>query len=350
MPASDTRHELIPGEAPWPANHWYVAACSHELAHAPLARELLGLPVVMFRAADGSAGALFDRCPHRGMPLSEGEILGHALQCPYHGMQFDTSGRCIHIPSSSTIPARMCVPSYPVREELGLVWIWPGDPGRAADTPLPDLGRWGFGKPGWHWETSERLDVAANWLLPLENLLDASHITFLHKGQIDQGLVASHPFEVGVSGSELRVDRILHRERQSPLTMKTFGFTGETATRAIIAEAFLPALCGIRVEIRPDNDPDCPPQVNQLAVGITPRNQHSCYQFTAVAQTFPFINEQRHQDLRNLLMEDVVAMESIQRLHDRLPPGQRPEFSVKSDEAAMRARRILARMLDEEQF
>ncbi|MBA6413786.1 aromatic ring-hydroxylating dioxygenase subunit alpha [Parahaliea sp. F7430] len=346
MSAVEASSQLVVGDAPWPKNHWYVAAYSHEISDKPLARELLDTPVVLFRDSRGQLGALFDRCPHRGMPFSEGEVVGDALQCPYHGMEFDTSGQCTHIPSSQMIPKRMCVSAYPVQEQYGLVWIWMGDPDQLG--PLPDLARWGFGRADWHWEPAVCLEVAANYLLPLENLLDASHITFLHKGQIDQGLVASHPFEVTVNGTELRVDRVLEKEKQSPLTMKTFGFSGNTATRSIIAEAFLPALCGIRVEIRPDSDPDQAPQVNQLAVGITPRNRKSCYQFTAVAQTFPFINEQRNEDLRNLLMEDVAAMESIQRLHERLAPDLRPEFSVKSDEAAMRARRILARMIEEE--
>jgi len=48
-------------------------------------------------------------------------------------------------------------------------------------------------------------------------------------------------------------------------------------------------------------------------------------------------------------MEDVTAMESIQRLHEQLPPEKRPEFSVKSDEAAMRARRILSKMIADEE-
>ena len=343
----EAKGQLIAGDASWPKNHWYVAAYSDEISDRPLARELLDTPVVLFRDCNGDLGALFDRCPHRGMPFSEGEVVGDALQCPYHGMEFDRTGDCTHIPSSQVIPKRMCVAAYPVQEQFGLVWIWMGDP--KPTTPIPDLARWGFGRKGWHWETSVLLSVAANYILPLENLLDASHITYLHKGKIDQGLVASHPFEVIVSDNKIRVDRVLKHEKQSPLTMKTFGFTGETASRSIIAEAFLPALCGIRVEISPDNDPDCTPQINQLAVGITPRDRKSCYQFTAVSQTFPFMNEQRDDDLRALLMEDVSAMESIQKLHERLPSEKRPEFSVKSDEAAMRARRILSQMIADEE-
>lgn len=339
---------MLPGEADFPRNHWYVAAYTRELSATPLARTLLETPVVLFRDRAGTAVALFDRCPHRGMPLSDGIVVDDAIQCPYHGMEFGRSGQCSHIPSSRAIPNRMCVRSYPVREAWELVWIWMGDEALAATTPLPDLGRWGFGVAGWHWEPAVRLDVQANYLLPIENLLDASHITFLHKGQIDQGIVASHPFEVEVEGELLRVTRALERERQSPLTMKTFGFDGEYASRTIIAEAMLPAVCGIRVEIRPADAPAAAPQVNQLAVGITPRDRRSCYKFTAVAQTFPFLNEQRNRDLEQLLMEDVVALEKIQALHERLAAALRPEFSVKSDEAAMKARRILARQLDDE--
>lgn len=345
----DILSTLVPGEAGYPRNHWYVAAYSHEVSEQPLSRTLLGKPVVLFRDEQGKAVALFDRCPHRGMPLSPGEVVKGAIQCPYHGMEFDGSGRCVHIPSSPDwIPERMSVTSYPLVEDWQFLWIWLGDPELADPTTLPDLAHWGFGQEDWFSEPAVRLEVAANYLLPIENLLDATHITFLHKGQIDQGLVASHPFEVEVDGRLIRVTRILKREKQSPLTMKTFGFKGEHADRSIVAETLLPALCGIRVEIRASDDPEAPPQINQLAVGITPRDQNSCYQFTAVAQTFPFLNEQRNDDLRQLLMEDVTALEQIQRLHDRLTSEQRLEFSVKSDEAAMRARRVLAYQIAEE--
>lgn len=339
---------MIPGEADFPRNHWYVAAYSGELTDRPLARTLLDEPVVLFRDRDGTPAALFDRCPHRGMPFSDGIVIDGRIQCPYHGMEFERSGQCVQIPSSPVIPNRMCVTSYPVVEAWELIWIWMGDPEKADETAIPDVGRWGFGRDDWYSEPAVKLDVEANYLLPIENLLDASHITFLHKGQIDQGIVASHPFDVEIDDRIVRVTRVLNREKQSPLTMKTFGFEGEYATRSIIAEAMLPALCGIRVEIRPADDAAAAPQINQLIVGITPRSRTSCYEFTAVAQTFPFINAHRNRDLENLLLEDVAALEKIQALHERLSEVQRPEFSVKSDEAAMRARRILARQLEED--
>jgi vanillate O-demethylase monooxygenase subunit len=339
---------LLPGAADFPRNQWYVAACSDEITRAPFTRRLLGEPVLLYRTENGEPVALFDRCPHRGLPLSKGKVIGDVVQCTYHGMCFDRRGRCTAVPSSNTIPERMRVPSYPLVEAWEWIWIWMGDPAAADANLIPDLHAWGFGRAGWYSETSVLLPVAANYLLPFENLLDASHITYLHNGQIDAGNVAAHPFSIDIDGRMVRVRRDIHNEKQSPLTMKTFGFSGEYADRSIISEALVPSLCGIRVATAPVGQGHVEPQVNQLAVGITPRDRTSSYEFTAVAQTFPFVNPQRHDDLRNLLMEDVVVMEAIQALFDQLRPEQRTELSVKADEAAVRARRIIAGQIEQE--
>ena len=63
---------------------WYVAAWSHEIADAPLARLLLEEPVVLWRTGDGTAVAFEDRCCHRHAPLSAGKIVDDCLQCGYH--------------------------------------------------------------------------------------------------------------------------------------------------------------------------------------------------------------------------------------------------------------------------
>ena len=72
-------------------NAWYVAAWSDDLAEGKLlARTIMKEPIVLYRRADGSPAALHDRCPHRFAPLSMGKIVhGDAVQCPYHGLEFD---------------------------------------------------------------------------------------------------------------------------------------------------------------------------------------------------------------------------------------------------------------------
>jgi vanillate O-demethylase monooxygenase subunit len=289
--------------------------------------------------------ALFDRCPHRGLRLSAGSLVDDTIQCTYHGMRFDKRGECVAIPSGGPIAERMCVRSYPMVEQWQWLWIWMGDPALADPALVPGIEAFGFGRAGWFHETSGMLPVAANYLLPFENLLDASHITFLHHGLIDAGGVAGLPFRTEQTGNWLRVVREIPDEPISPLTMKTFGFPTERAHRTITADAHVPNLCGIRVDLAPAENPAAVAMTNQLLVGITPASRSSCYEFTAVAQTFAFANANREEDIRNLLMEDVNAMEDIQRLFDRLGPARCAEVSVASDSAAMRMRRLVTRML-----
>ncbi len=340
--------DVVPGRAPYPRNAWYVAATASELGGAPLHRWLLGKPVVLFRLENGAPAALFDRCPHRGYPLSSGKVAGDTIECGYHGLRFAADGRCTLIPSGGTMPPGLGVASYPVAERWQWIWIWMGDPDKADPALIPDLDSFGLGRPGWHSETSVLLTIGANYLLSFENFLDASHITFLHTGQIDSGDVAGEPLTMRVDGGWIAVARRIADELQSPLTMRTFGFEGDRAHRTITAEALPPSVCGIRVEVEPVVRSANERQINQLVVGITPQDDTRTLQFTAVTQTFPFFNESRHEDLRKLLMEDVVAMEKIQTLHDALPPGERAEFGLLADKGAYQARRMLAAMIRDE--
>ena len=76
----------------WLRNCWQVAAFSSEIGSAPLARTVIGEPIVFFRLASGDAVALADRCPHRLAPLSLGRVVGDQIQCGYHGLRFDHNG------------------------------------------------------------------------------------------------------------------------------------------------------------------------------------------------------------------------------------------------------------------
>src|SRR5687767_14377868 len=90
----ESKRKLVSGS--YLRNAWYVAAWSDDLADGQLvARTILKEPIVLFRKADGNAGALQDRCPHRFAPLHMGRIVGgDRIQCPYHGLEFDSSGAC----------------------------------------------------------------------------------------------------------------------------------------------------------------------------------------------------------------------------------------------------------------
>lgn len=159
-------------------NHWYVAAESDEIGSTPLGRIILGEPVVLYRTADGAAVALEDRCCHRRAPLHKGTVVGDALQCGYHGFVFDAAGACIRVPGLVGPPPREAhVRSYPICERHRYLFIWMGDPARADPAIVPDLHT--HGDPGWA-ATGERMPVAADYQLIVDNLVDLQHVAFVH--------------------------------------------------------------------------------------------------------------------------------------------------------------------------
>src|SRR5665213_2464818 len=102
----------------FPRNCWYVAAFGADLTVAPLARTICDQAVVLFRAGDGRAFALEDRCIHRGMPLSQGgEVAGDIIRCPYHGLEFDGTGTCRKIPGQDQVPAGARIAAFPLVEQ-----------------------------------------------------------------------------------------------------------------------------------------------------------------------------------------------------------------------------------------
>lgn len=162
-------------------NAWYVAAWSRELAGGPVSRIILEAPVVLFRTETGVAVALEDRCPHRHLPLSMGAVEGETIRCGYHGMQIDGAGQCVAVPTQKAVPPRARIRSYPLVERHGWVWIWTGEPALADPASIPDFGE--LDDPALKAVGSTNL-VKANFRLLNDNLLDLSHVGFVHTSTI----------------------------------------------------------------------------------------------------------------------------------------------------------------------
>ena len=164
-------------------NFWYPIARSEEIAaDKPLRVNLLGLSFVAFRDEDGAAHVLADTCVHRGGSLGDGVINNGRVACPYHGWQFDGTGKCMHIPSlaNSKIPARAKVDAYPVQERYGIVFAFMGDLPEAERPPLYDIEE--YGTEGWKTQLYV-IDVACNYERSVENGLDPIHNEFVHPAQ-----------------------------------------------------------------------------------------------------------------------------------------------------------------------
>ena len=123
---------------------WYFAALKADVKINDLIRvEIAGQPITLGRKRDGSVFALRDICPHRAAPLSEGRIVGDAVECPYHGWKFDSAGgACTEIPALCADQAmdtsKIKVRSYPAREDGHLIWVYIAANPKNAAAPAID--------------------------------------------------------------------------------------------------------------------------------------------------------------------------------------------------------------------
>lgn len=165
-------------------NAWYVAAWASELPQGqPLAITILGEPLVIYRHPGGLA-ALEDRCVHRLAPLSLGRCEGDRLRCMYHGLLFNPDGTVADIPGQEVVPPNARVKGYPVVEAGGWIWVWMGDAARADEALLPPA--IGPNHPDYIMGHGH-LDYDAEARLINDNLLDFSHLSFVHAQSFQAG-------------------------------------------------------------------------------------------------------------------------------------------------------------------
>lgn len=171
---------------PFLKNTWYVAANGFELAadqpnDGVVSRTICNVQVAMFRNADGSISAIHDRCPHRFVPLSMGKRVGDSLACGYHGLRFDGTGACVEAPHDDDSQRdRTCVKAFKAVERDRLIWLWMGDAEMADPDTIPVFAF--LSDTDKYTSCQGYSHIKGNYQLISDNLLDLSHIHYLHPG------------------------------------------------------------------------------------------------------------------------------------------------------------------------
>jgi hypothetical protein len=181
-------------------NHWYVVARSKEVLDKPIGVVVWKQAIALFRDRQGQIHALEDRCPHRFVKLSRGCIIGDEIECAYHGWRINTDGRCSAVPyleANQKLPTTQ-IRRYPVIEQDGFIWVFPGD-ATLAEQRLP------MGLPEWdhlnYIATVSVIDANAHFSYLIENLMDMYH------GHLHQDLQAWTGAELDtIDETESRVD------------------------------------------------------------------------------------------------------------------------------------------------
>ena len=178
---------------------WHPVALSHAVGSPPMAANLLGEELALWRDGQGMAHAIADQCPHRGARFSLGRVAGGQLECHYHGWRFEAGGQCTAIPAvpDFTPGPRHCARAFETREAYGMLWVRLAPPEGEA-RPIHDFPRFAAeDEPRLRKTTSGPYVVAASAPRIIENFLDMAHFGYVHEGWLgSRAHTAIPPYEV----------------------------------------------------------------------------------------------------------------------------------------------------------
>ncbi|MGZ4700168.1 MAG: Rieske 2Fe-2S domain-containing protein [Ilumatobacteraceae bacterium] len=340
-------------------NLWYAALWADDLADDALhSRTICEQPIVFFRGPRGEPVALEDRCAHRFIPLSMGQLCDGAasIECPYHGLRFGTDGACVLNPhGSGRIPATLAVRAYPVVDRHTMLWIWMG-----SDAPDPDLiPDFSYLDPGAPGVVSKRdsLEMDVDYQLVIDNLLDLSHASFLHRGVLGDPSTLHCDIEIDSTASSVTVTRTRSDVAPAKLFDLMFRNDGNAVDTWSIMRWDAPSCLRHEAGICP---PDAGRDEGITVIGthlVTPSSRGKCTYHVAAVR----LGESPGSDdaeiaaqlstLRRYAFDeqDRPILEAQQRAYDLAggPDSLRPVM-LSIDAAPLRARRVLARIIADE--
>ncbi len=345
----------------YPRNCWYVAGLSSEFEPETLTGHVIcERPIVAWRTRDGDVVAYDDRCAHKRFPLSKGRLMEDGtLECAYHGLRYDVGGKCVMIPSHPTGPIspQAQVAPFPVIEQDGLVWVWPGDPEKCEERKPPRTPE--AGSDDWETVLVGPMDVPANYLLLIENLLDITHFYPLHDGNI--GDIANSRIPIDLDEGEVDGNKFVKTIRetqnyeQPPYLVDWFHYNPVDREHTHCMQS--PALTRVVMEVAPPGElhqgkdrgyvllhthtpVDARRHIWRVLVNCKADHMSAGDPNTSAAQRvagmFPGVIE-----------EDRWALDEQQKMFDYPLEGYQEVF-LKPDKGLRRARQIIQEMVREE--
>lgn len=332
---------------------WYVAAWDHEVTlDGMLSRTLLGEPVVFYRDKRGQVVALEDRCCHRAAPLSKGRKEGDCVRCLYHGMKFDSQGVCVEIPGQSVIPDKACVKRYPVVERDRFIWIWMGEatvanPADILDFFWHDSSEWRM-KPGY-------IHYKAHYQLIVDNLLDFSHLSYVHPTTLGTQANADTQAQVERHDGGLRITRWYLNSEMSPNHKRVSSYQG-LVDRWQIYQWHAPAFMRMDAGSAPAGTGALEGHMDPRALQFrhtsvqTPETQGTSHYFFCQARNFALDNvamsDAIFDDVVLAFGEDRDMIEAQQRVLDQKPDFK--PFAIAHDKGLIQARMLIKNQLQSE--
>lgn len=316
-------------------------------AEGLLARTILDVPLVLWRSNTGELSACMDRCPHRFAPVSAGKVSDSRLVCGYHGLAFDRTGVCAHNPHGARTSA-LRVQTFPTLERHGAIWVWMGKVDRADATLLPDL--------SFIDETPEDLRIvatlptAANYQLLSDNILDLSHLDFLHPSTLG-GMMTDAACNSHVKGDEVVMEWTA-KDAQTPNGFKAMVPEG----RCDVYQKLTwrpPGLMLLSTTVVPAGATPQPVNERLTLHNVTPESATTTHYFVCSTRRFAPGNADVTAKIRAALMKAFVEEDKPMLEKQQVRMGTADFWSLspallKVDLGAVRARRKLEALIEAE--
>ncbi|WP_027854197.1 aromatic ring-hydroxylating dioxygenase subunit alpha [Marinobacterium litorale] len=335
---------------PFIHNEWYVVALSHEISRELMSRTVLGRQLVLFRKEDGSPVALDNRCGHRNFPLSRSALEGDTVVCGYHGLRYNERGECVEVPSQCNC-AGISIRNYPLHQQGPVIWIWMGEPEEADIDKIPAMPMLDEG-----WVTSEDyMHLKASYVYLHENLLDLTHLSFLHAKTFGTPDYARAKFDTEITEDRFWLKRYVVPTRLPPVWAKPTGLEGRDAARITTSDFVSPALHIVHAEFYDIalDESERPDQRIKTAHIPTPETATSTHYFVVHGRNFALEENEvtgfMHEQLMAAFDEDVVGLEAMEELlASRSEEDDFFEISLTADAASVAMRRYLKRRAEAE--
>ena len=340
-------------------NAWYIAAWADEISDQPLARRICNEPVVLFRDNGGKPAALLDMCCHRGAPLHLGRVSEQGLVCGYHGLVFDRSGRCVHVPGQEQIPDRARVRAFPLVEQDAFLWIWMGDPAKANPDSIVRF-PWHNDAVNWpHRHTMYPIRGAAMQMI--DNLMDLTHLGYVHASTIGGNPMTHVEAKMDVERTPLglKFTRWMLNSVPPPTYVKAVGF--QSRIDRVQKFEFIAPGCITQFTSADEVGAYRGGSVGQEEVeasklrfrlfhGLTPETETSCFYFWSALNGFrprdAAATDMLFAEIAGAFSEDRAVVEAQQARLDEL--GEAGLVDIRTDAARLHMRRTMERLLAEE--
>lgn len=339
---------------PYLRNAWYCAAWSDEVTSGLFERTIAGESLLLYRRPDGSPVCMGNTCPHRFAPLHMGRLHDDVVECPYHGLRFDSQGQCVYNPhGDGRIPGKARTRVYPVVEAHAMLWVWPGEPALADPSAIPDFSC----------HTDNRfptvkgvIEMAGNYELITDNLMDLTHVEFVHAGILGSDAIKRGQHEILQTGTTVYSNRWCPDGLAPPAWDMMMGGYGKPVDHWLYMRWDAPAHMLLDVGITPTGQPrDAGIWMYGTDI-LTPRDQTSTWYFWGCSRSYriddPAADREWEQAIDAAFAgQDKPIIEAQQRMlqmHGAVDLDEVEPVLLSTDAGPMRCRRLLQKLREAE--